>query len=136
VIALERSDAEAAPAPAPTEEQQRDPTTCIEGPLLSGLVPPNSTLLPGTVTEFPQDFNEEGAESDRSDESLGTDAGVDPAQLTAALDLMETMRSITMGTSSDEQRLSPEIQPVPFEDNQSPCARPTAPEQIMHKRQL
>jgi hypothetical protein len=34
------------------------------------------------------------------------------------------------GTSSDEQRLSPEIQLVTFENNQPPCAQSTAREQI------
>jgi hypothetical protein len=52
VITLERSGAEAAPAPAPEEKQQRDPMTSIDGPLLSGLVPPDAPLLSGTVTRF------------------------------------------------------------------------------------
>ena len=63
-VTPERSVAEVAPAPAPAEKQQRDPTASIEGPLLSGLVPPDSPLLPGTVTKFPQEFNAEGTESE------------------------------------------------------------------------
>ncbi len=61
------------PAPAPAEDQQRNPTTSTDGPLLSGSIPPGAPLLPGTVTAFPQDFSQEGTESDRSDASIGTE---------------------------------------------------------------
>jgi hypothetical protein len=66
------SVADKAPAPAPADKQQRDPDpeTSLDGPILSGLIPPGTPLLPGTVTMIPQDFNLEGTESDRSDESL------------------------------------------------------------------
>ena len=56
-----------APARAPSEEQQRDPMTSTDGPLLSDSTPTGLPVLPGTVTKFPQDFNAEGTESDRSD---------------------------------------------------------------------
>ncbi len=124
----ERSVAEVAPAPAPAEKQQRDPTTSIEGPLLSGLVPPDSPLLSGTVSKFPQDFNEEGTESDRSDESLGTDAGVDPTHSSFGSEADNEVNY--NGTSSDEERPSSENQPVLIENNQQPCAQPATTEQI------
>jgi hypothetical protein len=109
VIVPERSEGEAAPAPAHGEEQQ-DPMISIEGPLLSGLVPPNSTLLPGTVTKFSQDFKEEGEESDRSNESLGTNAGVDPIHGSSGSDADNDVDY--NGTSSEEERRSPENQSV------------------------
>jgi hypothetical protein len=119
-ITPERSVTEEASAPAPAEEQIRDPMTSTEGPLLSGLVPPDSPLLPGTVTKFPQEFDAEGTESDRSDESIGTDAGVDPTH--GSVDYN--------GTSSEEGSPSSENQPVTIDNNQQPCAQPETTELI------
>jgi hypothetical protein len=116
------------PAPAPAGEQMRDPMTSTDGPLLSGLVPPDSTLLPGTVTKFPQDFNEERDESDRSNESLGTDAGVDPTHGSSGSDADNDVDY--NGASSEEERRSPENQSVPGEDNQPSGARPETTEPI------
>jgi hypothetical protein len=119
-------------APDPAEEQTSDPMTSSEGPLLSGSIPPEQPLLPGTVTKFPQDFNAESTESDRSDKSLGTDTGIDITHGTSS-DGTSSDGNIEVnydGTSSDEQRLSPENQQVPVEGNQPPCAQHTAPEQI------
>jgi hypothetical protein len=110
-ITTERSVAEEAPAPAHAEKQQRGPMTSIEGPLLSGLVPPDSTLLPGTVTAFPQDFNAERTESNRSDASTGTDAGVDPTHGSSGSDADVEVNY--NGTSSEEEDPSSKNQPVP-----------------------
>jgi hypothetical protein len=102
---------EKAPAPAPAEEQQRNPTTSIEGPLISGLVPPDSPLLSGTVTTFPQDFNAEGTESDRLDASLGTNAGVDPTHRSFGTDA--DIELDYNGTSSEEEDPNSKDQPGP-----------------------
>ena len=63
-----------------------DPITSSEGPLLSGSIPPGRHLLPGTVTQFPQEFHEEGTESDRSDKSIRSDAGVDATHSVGRVD--------------------------------------------------
>ncbi len=106
------------PSPTPAEEQQRDPMTSSERPLLSSLAPPGTPLLPGTVTTFPQDFNAEGTESDRSDASLGTDAGLDPTNRSFGTEA--EMELDYDGTSSEEERPIPSDQSVPTEPiNQS-----------------
>jgi hypothetical protein len=124
-----RSVVDKAPASALAEEQQGDPdpTTGLDGPILSGLIPPGTPLLPGTVTIIPQDFNPEGTESDRLDESLGTDAGLDPTDRTYGTDA--GIELDYNGTSSEEENPNSKDQPVPTEIiNQS--IRPNATEPI------
>jgi hypothetical protein len=104
---------ETPPLPASGEQQQRDPHTSTEGPLLSGLVPPGSLVTPGTVTKFPQDFNSEKVESDRSDPSIGSDTGVDPTRRSFGSDA--DMEVDYNGTSSDEESPTSKDQPMASE---------------------
>ena len=122
-----RGVAEKAPALDPAEEQQKDPTIGLDGPILSGMNPSGAPLLPGTVTIIPQDFNLEGTESDRSDESLGTDAGLDPTYRSYGTDA--GIELDYNATSSEEENPNSEDQPVPTEViNQS--IQPNATEPI------
>ena len=75
------------PARAPAEEQQREQMTSTDGPLLS--------------------------ESDRSDVSLGSDAGVDPTNKSFGSDA--DVEVDYDGTSSEEGNQNPNVQPVPAE---------------------
>ena len=94
-----------------------DPITSSEGPLLSGSIPPGQPLLPGTVTKFPQEFNEEGTDSDRSDKSIGSDAGVDTTHSVGRFDDDDEVGGDNdvnyNSTSSEESTLqsAPTIQP-------------------------
>jgi hypothetical protein len=64
------------PTLAPAVEQQRAPFTMTssDGPLLSRSILPGTPLLPGTNTQFPQEFNSDKSESDGSGEN-GLDLG-------------------------------------------------------------
>jgi hypothetical protein len=92
-------DAEKPPSPAPAAEQQRAPLaiTSSDGPLLSRSIPHGTPLLPGTVTQFPQDFNSEGSESDRSNKSFKIDA---------------EMELNYNGTSNEDDKQTSDDQPV------------------------
>ena len=105
-------------APAPAEEQLKDPTTSADGPLLSDSIPPGTPLLPGTVTTFPQDFNQEGTESDRSDLSIGSNAGVDPTSKSFGSDA--DMELDYNGTSSEEESPTSKDQPMTTEPKGTP----------------
>ncbi len=80
---------------------------------MGDLIPPGTPLLPGTITTFPQDFNLEGTESDRSDESLDTDAGLDTTDRSYGTDA--GIELDYNGTSSEEENPNFKDQPVPTE---------------------
>ncbi len=77
------------------------------------MIPPGTPLLPGTVTIIPQDFNLKGTESDRSDESLGTDAGLDPTDRSYGNDA--GIELDYDASSSEEENPNSKDQPVPTE---------------------
>ena len=60
------------PSTEPEEAATRDPILSKDGPLISGLVPPGTPLLPGTNSQFPQEFIEVDSEADTSNPSLGS----------------------------------------------------------------
>jgi hypothetical protein len=89
-------------APAPAAEQQRTPLmmTSSEGPLLSYSVLPGKPLLPGTISQFPQEFNPDKSESDGSGKN------------NLELDYDAT-------SSEEEKQIEPEekqIEPLPSEE--------------------
>ncbi len=93
-ITPERSDAEVAPVPAPAEKQQKDPMTSIDEPLLSGLVPPDSPLLPGTSQSFRKSLMQR--EPNQTVRMRALERMQELIQPTAALHLKQTWRLITM----------------------------------------
>jgi hypothetical protein len=65
----EEGTQQSAPAPAAEQQSAAIMMTSTEGPLLSASIPPGTPLLPGTISQFPQEFNRSKSESDGSDGS-------------------------------------------------------------------
>ncbi len=105
-------------APASTAEQQSVPIkmNSDEGPLLSGSIPPGTPLLPGTISQFPQEFNGSKSESDGSDGGgLDLDYGATSGDEEKAIELNHTEETLPL--DNQPERTEPSIQAAQTEQN-------------------
>jgi hypothetical protein len=106
------------PAPAPAAEQQGTAImmTSTEGPLLFASIPPGTPLRPGTISQFPQEFNESKSESDGSDGSgLDLDYGATSSDEEKPAELPTLEEALPL--NSQPEHSEPNIQPVQAKQN-------------------
>jgi hypothetical protein len=108
-------------APASTAEQQSAPIkmNSAEEPLLSGSIPPGTPLLPGTISQFPQEFNIGKSESDGS-EGGGLDLDYDPTSSDEEKPIELNHTEETLPLDNQLERPEPGIQPAQAEQTIQP----------------
>jgi hypothetical protein len=84
--------------------------------LLSASIPPGTPLLPGTISQFPQEFNESKSESDGSDGSgLDLDYGATSSDEEKPAEIPTLEEALPL--NSQPEYSEPNIQPVQAEQN-------------------
>jgi hypothetical protein len=112
----EESTPQSAPAPAAEKQSAAIMMTSTEGPLLSASIPPGTPLLPGAISQFPQEFNRSKSESDGSDGS-GLDLDYDATSSDEEKPAERPPFEETLPLNSQPEHPEPSIQPVQAEQN-------------------
>jgi hypothetical protein len=112
----EEGTQQSAPAPAAEQQSAAIMMTSTGGPLLSGSIPPGTPLLPGTISQFPQEFNRSKSESDGSDGSgLDLDYGATSSDEEKPTELLPIEGTLPL--NNQPERPEPSIQPAQAERN-------------------